>query len=94
MLRFRPLTAKFILIGLVIVAVLAVYFHADFRFMRQMQGEAARINMAGRQSVLPMRMLYSAKGVLAPPATSTEQQEYQKMFAVTVHELNYVFYVS
>ena len=92
MLRFKSLTAKFIFISSIIVAVLAVYFYVDFRFTHHIKGEAARINIAGRQRVLAMKMMYSAKGMLDPLLPSEENEKLSKAFYSAVNEYEEVLY--
>ncbi|MFA4827724.1 MAG: PAS domain-containing protein [Thermodesulfovibrionales bacterium] len=90
--KFKSLTAKFIFISLIIGAVLAVYFYVDFRFTHHIKGEAARINIAGRQRMLAAKMMYSAKGILDPLASPAEREEYRSVFNATVNEYEEALY--
>ncbi|MCL4475618.1 MAG: ATP-binding protein [Nitrospirae bacterium] len=52
MLRFKSLTAKFIFISFIMLAFLAVYISAGYIFTHHIDGEARRINLAGRERML------------------------------------------
>lgn len=52
MLRLRSITKKFILIGTVVLTFFTVYIYAGYRFTHHMDGEARKINLAGRQRML------------------------------------------
>ncbi|MDP2279588.1 MAG: HAMP domain-containing protein, partial [Nitrospirota bacterium] len=92
MLKFKSLTAKFIFISLIMVAVLAVYFYEDFRFTHHMKGEAVRINIAGRQRMLAMKMMYGAKGMLDPLSPSEEKEKFRNVFNSAMADYEDVLY--
>ena len=92
MFRFRSLTTKFIFISLIMFVILALYFYVDFEFTHHIKGEAARINIAGRQRVLAMKMMYSAKGMLDPLLPSEEKEKLRKAFDSAVNEYEDVLY--
>lgn len=48
MLRFKSITTKFILIGLIMIFFTAAYLFRDYRFTQHIRGEATRINIAGQ----------------------------------------------
>ena len=52
MLKFKSLTARFIFVGIIMLAFLAVYIYADFRFTQHMKGEARKMNLIGRERML------------------------------------------
>ena len=90
--RFNSLTTKFIFISLIMFVILALYFYVDFEFTHHIKGEAARINIAGRQRVLAMKMMYSAKGMLDPLLPSEENEKLSKAFYSAVNEYEEVLY--
>ena len=92
MFRFRSLATKFIFISLIIIVIIALYFYIDIRFASHIKGEAARINIAGRQSVLAMKMMYSAKGMLEPLSPSEEKEKFRNAFNSAVNEYEEVLY--
>jgi len=92
MLKFKSLTAKFIFISLIMIAVLAVYFYADFRFTHHMKGEATRINIAGRQRMLTVKMMSSVKGMLDPLLPSEEKEKFRNVLNSTIAEYEDVLY--
>ncbi len=92
MIKYRSLTTKFIFISLIIVAVLAVNFYVSSRFTQDIKGDATRINIAGRQRLLAVRMMYSAKGILDPLASPAEREEYRSVFNAAVNEYEEVLY--
>jgi enoyl-CoA hydratase/carnithine racemase len=63
-----------------------VYFYVDFRFTFHITGEAARVNIVGRQGTLAMKMMYSAKGMLDPLLSSEEKEKLRKAFYSAVNE--------
>ncbi|MBU4321460.1 MAG: ATP-binding protein [Thermodesulfovibrionales bacterium] len=92
MLKFKSLTTKFIFIGGIMVAVFAVYFYTDFRFTHHIKGEAARINIAGRQRMLMVKMMYGAKGMLDPLLPSGEKEKFRNVFNSAMAEYEEVLY--
>ncbi|MDI6745341.1 MAG: hypothetical protein QMD07_08200 [Thermodesulfovibrionales bacterium] len=52
MFKFKSITAKFIFISGIMLAFLAVYIYADFRFTQHMKGEARRMNLISRERML------------------------------------------
>jgi len=52
MFRFRSLTAKFIFMGIIVLASIAAYITATYVFTHHMEGEAKRINLAGRERMI------------------------------------------
>lgn len=49
MQRFKSLTAKFLLISSVMLALVAAFIAATYLFTKRMEGEAKRVNLAGRK---------------------------------------------
>jgi len=89
---FKSLTAKFIFISSIIIAVLALYFYVDFRFTFHIKGEAARVNIVGRQRMLMVRMMYSGKSVLDPLLPSEEKEKFRNLFNSAMAEYEEVLY--
>ncbi|HBR21165.1 MAG TPA: hypothetical protein DD713_01130 [Nitrospiraceae bacterium] len=92
MFRFRSLTAKFIFISLIMFVILALYFYIDAKFTSHIKGEAARINIAGRQGTLAMKMMYSTKGMLDPLSPSEEKEKFRNVFNSAIAEYEDVLY--
>lgn len=73
MFRFRSLTAKFIFIGSILLAFIAAYITAGYIFTHHMQGEAERINLAGRERMLTLAISYQVKSYLASPQSPEKE---------------------
>lgn len=56
MYKFRSLTSKFVFISIIIFSFFLVYTYASFRFTDRIDGEARRINLAGRERMLTFDM--------------------------------------
>ncbi len=52
MLRFKSLTSKFIFISIIMLIFIALYITQGYIFTHEMEGEARRINLAGREMML------------------------------------------
>ncbi|MBI4690518.1 MAG: PAS domain-containing protein [Nitrospirae bacterium] len=52
MFLFKSLTAKFIFMGMIMLAFIASYITATYTFTHHMKGESKRINLAGRERML------------------------------------------
>ncbi|MEK6693011.1 MAG: GAF domain-containing protein [Nitrospirota bacterium] len=52
MFRFRSITSKFIFISAILLSFLTAFVIASFIFTRHMEGEAKRINLAGKERML------------------------------------------
>lgn len=52
MFKFRSLSLKFIFLGSIMLAFLAIYIYAGFLFTHHIKGEGRKINLAGRQRML------------------------------------------
>ena len=73
MLRFKSLTAKFIFISFIMLAFLAVYITAGYIFTHHIDGEARRINLAGRERMLMRSIGYQVMLMLnLPPSPDRE----------------------
>ncbi len=73
MLKFKSLTAKFILIGAIMVTFVTAYITASYVFTHHMKGDAARINIAGRQRALIVSMSYNFMSSLPLPPSSEKE---------------------
>jgi signal transduction histidine kinase len=65
MFRFKSLTSKFIFLGIALLAFIAIYITATYIFTHHMKGEAARINLAGRQRMLTLSFSYQIMSLVA-----------------------------
>ncbi len=69
MLKLPSLTTKFIFISIIMLIFIALYITAGYIFTHEMEGEARRINLSGRERMLTFNMALSIKTLImsAPP---------------------------
>lgn len=58
MLSLRSITKRFILIGAVMLIFFVIYIYAGYRFTHHMDGEARKINLAGKERMLMVGISY------------------------------------
>jgi signal transduction histidine kinase len=64
MIRFKSITTKFILIGLIMIFFTTAYLFWDYRFTQHIKGEATRINIAGQMRFRNFEMAWLIHKIL------------------------------
>ncbi|MEW6109307.1 MAG: GAF domain-containing protein [Nitrospirota bacterium] len=63
MFKFKSLTSKFVFISLIIGVIIVAYIYSGFLFTHHMEGEAARINLAGQLRFRSFQMAWLSQRI-------------------------------
>ncbi len=64
---FKSLTAKYILISLILLSFIGIYVYADLVFTYQIKGDVTRINMAGQLMFRSFEMAWLIRRIIEMP---------------------------
>jgi len=79
--RFKSLTSKFIFVSIIMLSFLIVYLYASFSFTHLIDGEARRINLAGRERMLTFDItshMHFITGNAFPSLNETHKKDIEK----------------
>ena len=79
MFRFKSLTAKFILISVIFIALISILTYASFVFTHHIKGEATRINLAGKLRYYFFEMAWLAE-MFAESAAAHQKPQQRKWY--------------
>jgi PAS domain S-box-containing protein len=84
---FKSLTAKCIFISLIILSFIAILLYTSFRFTHHIEGEAAKINLAGEMRFRSFEMAWLAQKIVERIHEKTKTERASSI-AELKHEIN------
>ncbi|MEW6456090.1 MAG: hypothetical protein AB1410_05165 [Acidobacteriota bacterium] len=57
-MKLKSITTKFIFIGILTLTFIAIYITTGYIFTHHIEGEARKINLAGRERMLTLRITF------------------------------------
>lgn len=69
---FKSITAKYLVISLVLLACMGIYVYAGFLFTQHLKGDEKKINLAGRERLLTLGMAFHTLLIIELPPSPDE----------------------